>query len=119
MKDSTMQTIYALKKGDMSFDDAVAEYWSKHTGTPIQYYDEGFLTKIAEDVFLDYISTADNPKYEVWNLFDNMRFDYKRFYKQSELSFDKRIRNAIWTTLVFTDVKNNDGFVNGFRELNA
>lgn len=117
MDNSTIRTIYELKKENMSFDDAVAEYWSNYSGTPIECYDEGVLMRIAENVFLDYIGTADNPRYEIWNLFDNMRFDYKRFYKQSEFDFDKRVRYAIWATLANTDVRNNGEFVNGFREL--
>lgn len=116
MLNSTIETIYALKNGDKPFDKAVAEYWSKYSGCPVEYYDERILMRIAQEVFLDYIHTADNPRYEVWNLFENMRFDCNRLYK-SEDSFDNRIRNAIWTTLMLTDVRNNDGFVNGFREL--
>ena len=117
MEDSTIRTIYALKNGDKSFDEVVAEYWSNYTGVPTEYYGENTLMQIAQGVFLDYINTADNPRYEIWNLFDNMRFDYKSICK-SEDSFDKRIRNAIWTTLVLTDVRDKGEFVNGFRELN-
>ncbi len=117
MDNSTIRTIYALKSGDKSFDEVVAEHWSSRTGTPIEYYDERTLMHLAQGLFLDYISTADNPRYEVWNLFENMRFDYRRFCK-SEESFDKRVRDAIWTSLVFADVMNKGEFVNGFRELN-
>lgn len=116
MDNSTIGTIYALKHGDKSYDDTVAEYWSDLTGTPIKYYGEMNLTKIAQNVFTDYIKTADNPSYELWNLFDNMRFDYNRLYKCDD-SFDKRVRNAIWAALVGTRVRNDNGFVNGFREL--
>ena len=117
MDNSTIGTIYALKNGDKSFDKVVAEYWSNRTGIPVEYYDERTLMDIAQGLFLDYISTADNPRYEIWNLFDNMRFDYRSFCK-SEESFDKRVRDAIWTTLMFTDVRDKGEFVNGFRELN-
>lgn len=116
MDNSTIKTIYALKNGCKSFDDVVLEYWSEYTGTPIEYYDERTLMRIAQDVFLDYIGTADNPRYEVWSLFDNMRFDCRKISK-SEESFDKRIRNAIWTTLVFTDVMNDGKFINGFKDV--
>ena len=116
MENATIGTIYALKNGDKSFDKVIAEYWSKYTGTPIEAYDERTLMRILQNVFLDYISTADNPRYEVWSLFDNMWFDCDRLCK-TEDGFDKRIRNAIYTTLILTDVRDGNGFVNGFREI--
>lgn len=116
MEKSTIGTIYALKNGNKSFDEVVAEYWSNYTGTPIEYYKERDLMHIVQNVFLDYISTADNPKYEVWNLFNNMWFDCDRLCKCTD-DFDKRIRNAIYTTLILTDVMDGNRFVNGFREL--
>jgi hypothetical protein len=115
MEKSTIGTIYALKSGDRPFDEVVAEYWSKYTGTPIDGYNERVLMRIVQNVFLDYISTADNPRYEVWNLFENMWFDCNRLCKCTD-GFDKRIRNAIYTTLIMTDVRDGEGFVNGFRE---
>ena len=116
MKDSTIGTIYALKSGDKSFDEVVTEYWSKYTGTPIEAYNERTLMRIVENVFLDYISKADKPKYEVRKLFENMWFDCDRFCKCTD-DFDKRIRNAVYTTLILTDVMDGNGFVNGFREI--
>ena len=116
MKKSTIKTIYALKSADKPFDEVIAEYWSNYTGTPIEYYRERDLMRIAQDVFLDYISTADNPKYEVWHLFNNMWFDCDRLCKCTN-DFDKRIRNAIYTTLILAEVRDGNGYVNGFIEL--
>ena len=116
MDNSTLGTIYALKQSGKPYDEAAIDFWSEYTGTPAKYYGERNLMMIAENVFTDYIKTADNPSYELWNFFDCMRFDYKCLYK-SEESFDKRVRNAIWSALASTRVRNNNGFVNGFREL--
>lgn len=116
MNKSTIETIYALKSSNKSYDEVITEYWSKHTGVPIEYYKERDLMRIVQSVFLDYISTADNPKYEVWNLFENMWFDCDRLCKCTD-DFDKRIRNAIYTTLILTDVRDGHGYVNGFRDI--
>lgn len=117
MDDSTIGTIYALKHADKEYDEAVTDYWSKYTGTPAKHYGEESLTKIAQSVFIDYIKTADNPSFEVWNLFDSIRFNYKLLHTPKE-SFDKRMRDAIWIALVRTTVRRNGNYVNGFRELN-
>ena len=116
MYDSTIKTIYALKNSNKSLDEAVIEYWFKYTGVPYKYYIERDLMDIAQNVFLDYISTADNPIFEVWNLFNNMNFDCKTTCK-FEGGFDQRIRNAIWMTLFLVKVKDHGKFVNGFRDI--
>lgn len=120
MKNSTIRTIYALKKGCKSFDDVVTDYWSEYSGVPAKYYDKRTLMDIAVAILRDYISTADNPSYVLFELFDYMRFDCKHFYNTYEnKEFDDRVRYAIWTTLAMTDVVDENGnFVNGFRELN-
>lgn len=120
MENSTIGTIYALKKGDKSFDDVVIDYWSEHTGTPARYYDKRTLMDIAVMVIRDYISTADNPSYVLFELFDNMHFDCKHLYNTyADKNFDDRVRYAIWITLAMTDVTDGNGnFVNGFRDLN-
>lgn len=116
MEDSTLGTIYAIKHSHKDPEEAVIDFWSEYTGTPAQYYHERILMDIAESTFRDFIATADNPSFVMWELFENMRFDCKNFYK-SEESFDKRVRNAIWNTFAGLQVRNSDGYVNGFREL--
>lgn len=120
MKDSTIGTIYALKKGYKSFDDVVINYWSERSGTPERYYDKRTLMDIAVMVIMDYISTADNPSDVLFELFDYMRFDCKHLYNiYADKDFDDRVRCAIWTTLAMTTVTDGNGkFVNGFRDLN-
>ena len=112
MKNSTIRLIYALKNNHKTYDVTVSEYLSDKTGISVEYFNDEVLAKIAQDAFLDYISTADNPRYEVWNLFNNM------WLFNDNRSFDKRAGNAIWATLALTDVRDRNGFVNGFRELN-
>ena len=117
MDNSTIKTIYALKNGDKSFDEVVIDYWSEYTGTPAKYYGKQALMDIAVMLIRDYIATADDPSYVLMELFNYMRFDYKHLWK-SDKEFDDRVRDAIWTTLVITRVKDGNGnFVNGFREL--
>lgn len=117
MKDSTIGTIYALKRSDKPYDEAVIDYWSEYTGTPAKYYGKEILMNIAIDAIRDYISTADNPSFVLYELFEYMHFDCKHLYKIDK-EFDDRVREAIWTTLVMTQVRNLDGnYVNGFRKL--
>ena len=116
MTDSTLGTIYALKHTKVGYDEAAIEFWSKLTETPPKYYGQENLVNIAVECILDYISTADNPRFVLWELFQYMRFDCKHIAK-NDMSFDDRVRNAIWTTLALTQVRDDYGFVNGFREL--
>ena len=116
MEDSTLGTIYALKHTEKDYDKTVIDYWSEYTGTPVSHYEEESLTKIARNVFIDYIQTADNPSCDLENLFSGMPFDYKPFQRKHS-TFDKTIRNAIWSALVCTRVRKDGNYVNGFREL--
>ena len=116
MEDSTLGTIYAIKHSYKDYEEAVIDFWAEYTGTPAGYYQERILMDIAESTFRDFIATADNPSFVIWELFENMRFDCKSLVK-SEESFDKRVRNAIWKTFAGLQVRNSDGYVNGFREM--
>ena len=116
MKDSTIKRIYALKRADKEYDEAMIDFLSGYTETPAKYFSKETLLSVAIDSILDYIETADNPRFVLWELFQYMHFDCKHLYK-IEKSFDDRVKDAIWTTLALTQVKDKDGFVNGFREL--
>lgn len=116
MDNSTLGTIYALKHATKEYDETVIDYWSELTGTPAKYYGEASLTDIAISCMLDYMETADKPRFVLWCLFNYMHFDYKHLFK-SDKDFDARVRDAIWTTLALTQVRDDNGFINGFREL--
>lgn len=116
MEDSTLGTIYALKHADKSYDEAVIDFWSEYTETPAKYYGKEVLMDIATNAIRDYISTADNPSYVLYMLFDYMHFDCKSLWKVDK-DFDDRVRDAIWTTLALTQVRRDGKYINGFREL--
>lgn len=116
MTDVTLGLIYALKHRDKSYDEAVIDFYSKLSGTDPKYYGKETLVNIAIDAIRDYISTADNPSFVLYELFEYMHFDCKRLYK-IEKDFDDRVREAIWATLEMTRVRDNGGYVNGFRDL--
>lgn len=116
MEKSTLGTIYALKQGEGTYDERVAKYWSEYTGTPIKRYDNFALTEIAQDVFCDYIKTADMPNYEVERMFNFIPFDYRLIYPLPDESFDSKIRNAIWSALALTRIKKDDKYINGFED---
>lgn len=116
MQDSTIGTIYALKHTKIGYDESVIEFWSKYTDTPPNHYRKEQLMDIAIQCILDYIETADNPRFVSWELFQHMRFDCKSIIKNDQ-SFDDRVRTAIWATLAGVQVRDKNGFVNGFRDL--
>jgi hypothetical protein len=117
MEDSTLGTIYAIKHNShKDYEEAVIDFWAEYTGTPAQYYHERILMDIAESTFRDFIATADNPSFVMWELFGHLKFDCKSFIK-SEESFDKRVRNAIWKTFAGLQVRDSNGYINGFREM--
>lgn len=117
MNNTTLGLIYALKQENSSFDDIVINFYSKLCDVDPKYYGKETLMDIATNAIRDYISTADNPSFVLFELFDCMHFDCKHLYK-IEKDFDDRVREAIWTTLALTAVKNNGKYVNGFRDLN-
>lgn len=117
MLDSTIKTIYTLKDNYFKIrnggaDKIVAQFWSEFTGTPIEGFNDLTMTNLAKGIFMDYLKTADDPYLEVQSLLNGL-----------PSSSPEEFRNAIWSTLALTSVKNkNDNYVNyvnGFRELDA
>ena len=112
MLDSTIKTIYALKQNyrEMAMnggDTIVKPLWAEITGTPIEGFNDLTMTNLAKGIFMDYLKTADNPYFEVQSLLNGL-----------PSSSPEEFRNAIWSTLALTSVKDKKGnFLNGFKDI--
>lgn len=115
MDDATLGLIYSLKENGPN-DEAAIEFYSEYSGTAAKWYNEEILMRIATNAMKDYILTADNPSSVLFTLFECMHFDCTRL-KPIDMPFDERVRMAIWNTLCMSRVRNENGYVNGFREL--
>ena len=73
MNDLTLGLIYAVKHSGKSAKESIIDFLSEYTGTPKQYYSDNELVRIVRDSFVDYLKTADNPAFEVWQYFDAKR----------------------------------------------
>ncbi len=106
MNDTTLELIYALKRRnyekDTLLDEAIA-FLAAYTCTPIGYYNEAEMGRIAQMAFVDYLKTARNPAYEVQRFFDI-------FNRNSNTTA------TILECLRSTQVRDENGYINGFRE---
>lgn len=73
MDDLTLGIIDAVKRGKKSGKESIIDFLSEYTGTPKEYYSDGELIRIIRNAFVDYLKTADNPAFEVWQYFDAKR----------------------------------------------
>lgn len=107
MDDLTLGVIYAVKHrdhGKKTLTEEAAAFLSKYTETPIQYYTTSEMDRIAKMLFIDYLKTARNPAFEVDRLFHPIG--------------TRNITDAenIFVCLSLTRVKDESGYINGFRE---
>lgn len=108
MTENTYNIIMACKRSDGGdVINAVKEYYSKETGTPISAYSQSNMSRIMESALYDYIDTCDKPSqflrgfFEWWN------------YYSFNVSFGEQIAIAFKTVRV---KDRNGNYVNGFGE---
>lgn len=105
MEKITMQFIYALKHGFQHTVEANAiKAISELTDTPEEHYQPYILNNVVQQMFRDYISTCDKPSYEIWLFFV--------YYNNCQ-----DMTNALLITLQMTQVRDDNGYVNGFSEV--
>ena len=107
MTDHTLNLIYAIKQSGKSWNQAVSEYMSAYSGSPIERYDEYSLNHILREAYCDYISTCDNPAMEARKLLEMMD-NYPMYSRAHHLA----------NCMGLAQVKDKGKFVNGFRECN-
>lgn len=118
MEEKTRKVIMSIKKRDngVTRDETVIKALSEYTGNKKEFYKSPvILTNQAKDCFTDFLKTADNPAAIVESLFSYADFGLVLVYNEQDLSFDDRLREAIWRTFDFVQVTKDDGhFINGF-----
>lgn len=106
LTDLSLGFIYAIKENALNMDlkNAAIQFLSKYSGTDPKWYDEHEFNRITKMVFLDYLDTADHPAYDIRNFFEQKRmWGYDDF-------------EAMLSTLLVSKVRDENGYVNGFRE---
>lgn len=118
MEEKTRKVIMNIKKRDngVTRDEAVIKALSEYTGNKKELYESSVvLTNQAKECFVDFLKAADNPAAIVESVFSYADFGLVPVYNEEELSFDDRLREAIWRTFDFVQVTKGDGhFINGF-----
>ena len=124
MDNLTLGIIYSIKHSEKTAKESIVNFLSEYTGTPQEYYSNGELVRIIRNAFVDYLKTADNPAFDVWQYFDekrrkeNFRDIYPDQYKQyaeNNKEFDIDTEGII-SAFRHAHVKENGNYVNGFRD---
>lgn len=124
MDDLTLGIIDAVKRGKKSGKESIIDFLSKYTGTPKEYYSDGELIRIIRNAFVDYLKTADNPAFEVWQYFDAKRQkeNFKDVFPEQHKKYAERDNcmdidtEAILSAFRLTRVQKDGRYVNGFRD---
>lgn len=125
MENLTLGIIYALKNSGKSSKESIIDFLSEYSGTPKEYYSDGQIIRIIRDSFIDYLRTSDNPAFDVWQYFDAKQQrenfkdvfpeQYKKYYENDgTMDIDTE---SIISALRLTHVRENNKYINGFRDL--
>lgn len=127
MEKLTLGIIYAIKhiNNNKSSKESIVDFLSEYTGTPKEYYTERELVGIIRNAFVDYLRTAENPAFDVWQYFDAKRQaeNFKDVFPKQHEKYKERDdcfdidTEGILSALRLSKVKENGKYVNGFREL--
>lgn len=124
MDNLTLGIIDAVKRGKKSGKESIIDFLSEYTGTPKEHYSDGELIRIIRNAFVDYLKTADNPAFDVWQYFDAKRQkeNFKDVFPEQHEKYSKRDNcmdidtEAIISAFRLTCVQKDGKYVNGFRE---
>lgn len=103
MDNMTRDFIYAMKLRDKPREEALIDFMCEQTLSPRSSYPPSIVERVARRMFVDYISTCDNPAYEVDCLLEMM-----------DHITDKA--DALIATLELVQVRNDGKYVNGFSD---
>ena len=105
MTERTYNIIMAVKNCKQPWNQGVAEYMSKETGSPTYIYNESLINNIMKDAVVDYLSTCDNPNRSTERLLEMLM-------ESSGHSFGFVVADY----LGLVRVKKDGMYVNGFGE---
>lgn len=103
MEDMTRDFIYAMKLRNKPREEALIGFMCEKTLSPRSSYPPSIVERVARRMFVDYISTCDNPAYEIDCLLEMM-----------DHITDKA--DALIATLELVQVRKDGKYVNGFSD---
>ena len=107
MDDYTQKFIMVLKhrpKNKATLREEAEEFIAEYCGLQRQYVTTSELYRVAKTLFVEYLSTANNPANEV------------RHFFEAEARIGNNL-DAILECLRATQVRNANGYINGFKEM--
>lgn len=124
MDNLTLGIIYAIKHNGKTAKESIVDFLSEYTATPKEHYSDNELVRIIRDAFIDYLKTADNPAFDVWQYFDAKRQqeNFKDVFPVQQKKYAERDNlfdidtEGIISALRLSHVKENGNYVNGFRD---
>jgi len=124
MDDLTLGIIDAVKRGKKSGKESIIDFLSEYTGTPKEHYSDSKLIQIIRNAFIDYLKTADNPAFDVWQYFDAKRQqeNFKDVFPEQHKKYAERDNcmdidtEAILSAFRLACVQKDGKYVNGFRD---
>ncbi len=124
MDDLTLGIIDAVKRGKKSGKESIIDFLSEYTGTPKEHYSDSKLIQIIRNAFIDYLKTADNPAFDVWQYFDAKRQqeNFKDVFPAQHKKYVERDNcmdidtEAILSAFRLACVQKDGKYVNGFRD---
>lgn len=124
MDNLTLGIIYAVKHSGKTAKESIVDFLSEYTATPKEHYSDNELVRIIRDAFIDYLKTADNPAFDVWQYFDAKRQqeNFKDVFPVQQKKYAERDNlfdidtEGIISALRLSHVKENGNYINGFRD---
>lgn len=121
MIDKTIALIYALKQNPHrkgSNIDIAADFYACCSGNDPKRYSYGILFVFIKNAFLDYISTADDPRQDMCTYFRSMEIMDAIADAKDDKNYIFCNLHGMLSALYMAVVQNKKGeYVNGFREI--
>lgn len=124
MDNLTLGIIYAVKNSEKSAKESIIDFLPGYTKTPKEYYSDRKFAWIIRNAFIDYLKTADNPAFDVWQYFNTKRQleDFREVFPAQQRKCAERNNlldsdtEGIISAFRLSQVRDGDAYVNGFRE---
>ena len=125
MDDLTLGLIYAIKHSKKSAKESIVDFLSEYSGTPKEHYSDREVVWIIRNAFIDYLKTADNPAFDMWQYFDAKRQkeNFRDVFPEQHKQYIERSgvididTESIISALCLSHVQENGQYVNGFRDI--
>ena len=121
MIDKTIALIYALKQNPhqkTSSIDIAVDFYACCSGNDPKTYSYNTLFVLIKNAFLDYISTADDPRQDMYTYFRSMEIMDTMTDVKDDRNYIFYSLHGMLSALHMAIVRNKKGeYINGFKEL--